>query len=854
MKYLFVLFFFLLSQLNSFAQVKLPVYPDSLFSTYYHQRWTLFQQLPNTTGDIIFLGNSITDGGEWSELFNDVKIKNRGISGDVTTGLMHRIEEIIERRPAKVFMLIGVNDLARNIPADTVVKNITLLAAYLLQQSPSTQVFIQSVLPVNDYYGLFSGHTSKRKEILQVNQSLKEQAEIFHYAYVDLYSAFVNKDGKLRKELTNDGLHLKGEGYMLWKHLVYPYVYGLQQEVSLIPQPRKTTFTNAYFPLYKPGQITVKDDSLMHEAGLLQKELMKKGLNYSVSSGNSKNNLYNIELKIGTIDEGQRNDEAYQLEVDSNKVLIIASTSHGIFNGIQTLLQLARDGVMIDGCRINDWPAFAWRGYMIDVGRNYMSMDLLKQQIDVMASYKFNVFHFHPTEDIAWRIQSKLYPQLNAPETMLRNKGMYYTEGEIKELIQYCRDRHITFVPEIDMPGHSAAFRRAMKTDMQSDSGMVMVKNILREFCSTYDVPFIHIGADEVKITNNKFIPEMTALLEDLGKKVIGWEPGGNFSPGTIRQLWMDDNGRTTGGNKIRFIDSRHLYLNHMDPLETVVTIFNRKIGNKEQGDASMLGGTICMWHDRAVAKEEDVLKMNAVYPGMLAFAERSWNGGGVEGWVANVSDGNEKSFQQFELRLLDHKQQYFSTKPFPYVQQANLKWELYGPYRNYGEVSRKFEPETGSARELEPAKEVTGGTVVLRHWWAPLIKGALESPDDSTTWYAHSRIWSDRDTTGYFWIGFNNISRSPATDSPPVGAWDNKGSEVWVNGKKLKAPDWKRGGQQGNSEIPLIDEGYEFRDPTAIALKKGWNDVLIKAPIGSFRGKDWQNPVKWEFTFIRVN
>ena len=120
--------------------------------------------------------------------------------------------------------------------------------------------------------------------------------------------------------------------------------------------------------------------------------------------------------------------------------------------------------------------------------------------------------------------------------------------------------------------------------------------------------------ADEVKITNNKFIPEMTALLEDLGKKVIGWEPGGNFSPGTIRQLWMDDNGRTTGGNKIRFIDSRHLYLNHMDPLETVVTIFNRKIGNKEQGDASMLGGTICMWHDRAVAKDECRLPWNACF------------------------------------------------------------------------------------------------------------------------------------------------------------------------------------------------------------------------------------------------
>ena len=108
-------------------------------------------------------------------------------------------------------------------------------------------------------------------------------------------------------------------------------------------------------------------------------------------------------------------------------------------------------------------------------------MPLLKQQIDVMAMYKLNIFHFHPTEDIAWRIAIKKYPQLTAPEHMQRNKGMYYTEAEIKELIAYCKERYITFVPEIDMPGHSAAFKRAMKVDMQSDSGMVYVKNILKE-------------------------------------------------------------------------------------------------------------------------------------------------------------------------------------------------------------------------------------------------------------------------------------------------------------------------------------------------------------------------------------
>jgi hypothetical protein len=103
------------------------------------------------------------------------------------------------------------------------------------------------------------------------------------------------------------------------------------------------------------------------------------------------------------------------------------------------------------------------------------------------------------------------------------------------------------------------------------------------------------------------------------------------------------------------------------------------------------------------------------------------------------------------------------------------------------------------------------------------------------------------------FGLGFNNISRSPATDSPPPDAWDNKNSEVWVNGKLIVPPKWKHAGMKGNSEWPLTDEGYEYRKPTKIYLQKGWNHILIKAPIASFKGKDWQNPVKWMFTFVEL-
>jgi hypothetical protein len=431
---------------------------------------------------------------------------------------------------------------------------------------------------------------------------------------------------------------------------------------------------------------------------------------------------------------------------------------------------------------------------------------------------------------------------------------MYYTEQDMKALIAYCKERHIVFVPEIDMPGHSAAFRRAMKTDMQSDSGIMYVKNIVKEFCETYDVPYIHIGADEVKITNQRFVPEITQYIENMGKKVIGWQPGGNFTNSTWRQLWMDDNAHTASLNSTQVIDSRHLYLNHMDPLEAVVTLFNRKIGDKNKADASLRGATLCVWHDRTARDERDILTMNPVYPGMLAFSERVWNGGGISGWVSNISDGNENDFKVFEDQLLDHKKVYFKDKPFPYVPQSHLNWKLMGPYDNKGDISQIFSPEKESKSYSVATDSVTGGTVVMRHWWAPKIKGAIENPMENTTWYAATRIWSDEDSEKDFWIGFNNLSRSPATDSPPAGAWDNKGSKLWVSGNLIDPPIWNRPSQKGNSEIPLTDEGYEYRPPTKVALNKGWNNVLIKLPVTTFKGRDWQNPVKWMFTFVPVN
>lgn len=840
-----------LVSISAKAQVKLPLLNDSLFSTYYQQRASHFKLTPVKQGDIVFIGNSITDGAEWAELFNDITIKNRGISGNITAGILHRINDIVKQKPGKIFLMIGINDLAKGIGTDSIIKNILLAADWVKQESPSTQIFIQSILPVSDVPKKFIEHTNKGDSILKVNSRLKKEAEKHHYTYVDLYSSFCNKQGKLDIKYSNDGLHLLGEGYVLWKHLVFPYIYAVQEKPSIIPLPQKLTWQNGYFPLYLASSIIMNDVALTKEAQILKEMIAAKGHQPEIRD-KAKDNELIIELRLEKNRPIIASPESYNLTVSENKVLILAGTVQGVFYGIQTFRQLMRDGNMIDACEITDQPAFSWRGYMIDVGRNYMSMKLLKEQIDVMSMYKLNVFHFHPTEDIAWRIAIKQYPQLTAPEHMLRNKGMYYSEAEIKELVAYCKERYINFVPEIDMPGHSAAFKRAMKTDMQTDTGLLIVKNILKEFCETYDAPYIHIGADEVKITNKNFIPEVTAYIESFGKKVIGWQPGGNFSNTTIRQLWMEGNAHLNSNSGIRYIDSKHLYLNHMDPLEAVVTIFNRKLCEKEKGDSLAIGATLCMWHDRAVAREEDIFTMNPVYPGMLAFAEKTWQGGGRSGWIANMDDGDVKKFTDFENRLLENKILNFKSKPFAYVKQSNISWNLYGPYYNESDVTKTFEAETASWQQskIQPVKQITGGTVVLKHWWAPKVKGVLDNPEENTTWYATTTIWSDEEITKDFWIGFNNFSRSYITDSPPQDGWDNKGSAVWVNGELISPPVWKRPEQKGNSEIPLIDEGYEYRTPTKIQLQKGFNTVLLKIPVGSLKGKDSQNPVKWMFTF----
>lgn len=194
---------------------------DSSFRFYYYdQKLSMFEQMPTPKKAIVWLGDSITDGGEWSELFPEYNTMNRGISSDNTFGVLSRLYEVVKRKPWKIFLLIGINDIARGVPDEVVLRNYSRIVDSIQQQSPSTKLYVQSLLPTNNSFIQFKNHQNKTEHVLKVNEGLKKLCVEKKIIYINLYDAFLNADGKLNEKYTNDGLHLTGEGYRHWKQLL----------------------------------------------------------------------------------------------------------------------------------------------------------------------------------------------------------------------------------------------------------------------------------------------------------------------------------------------------------------------------------------------------------------------------------------------------------------------------------------------------------------------------------------------------------------------------------------------------------------------------------------------------------
>ena len=569
-----------------------------------------------------------------------------------------------------------------------------------------------------------------------------------------------------------------------------------------------------------------------------------------------------VEVRyVADIPGVERNQsEAYRIRINKFRVLIEAETDQGIWNAKQTLSQLY-DGDTLPLGTITDWPSFRIRGYMLDAGRTYMSLDELKRAVDILSRFKINVFHWHLTENQAWRLESRAFPQLNEAESMTRQRGRFYTLEEARELDAYCRERHVTLIPEIDMPGHSAAFERAIGFPMQSPEGKGALKELLQEACSVFSGPWFHIGTDEVQFTDSSFVPEMVAFVRSIGKKVISWNPGWQYAPGEIdmTQLWSY---RGQAQEGIPAIDCRLHYINHYYPFADVVGLYTSTVCGQKEGSRDIAGSIVALWNDRYVGDDRQILLQNGFYPAAIALAARCWQGGGYQYFddfgVALPPDPSHPAtadYLDFERRMLYHVRESLpADTPFGPMVPAEL-WSVSEVFDNEGDLNRSFAPEEALASadpqaflSALPSTQAYGPGVLLRHYWGPgTVAGVLKDPRPDATVYAWRSIWSETDRECALLFGTQDYSRSERDPSPPQGQWDHRGSRLWLNGGEILPPQWQGDTAPIGWETPLGNENALGREPVRVSLRAGWNYLLVKLPVGAFSTPETRL-VKWGF------
>lgn len=559
-------------------------------------------------------------------------------------------------------------------------------------------------------------------------------------------------------------------------------------------------------------------------------------------------------------------DEAYRLTVGNDTIHIEAPTETGVIRAVQTLAQMAEgwDGEnRLEACTVTDWPAFKLRGWMHDVGRSFISVEEVKREIRLLGRFKVNTFHWHLTENQAWRFEVKAFPQLTASSSMTRFAGKYYRQEDCREVVRLASEYGIAVIPEIDMPGHSKAFERAMGHSMQTDQGVSELKQILDEVCEVFsDAPYIHIGADEQKITYPDFLRTITDYIHQKGKRVVVWNPISGVTITTqtgadMTQMWSTA-GKAISG--LPNIDCRYNYVNHFDVFADLVGIYKSNVYYAKQGSSDVAGEITAIWNDRYVEDERSIIQQNNFYANVLASMERAWKGGGrryIEaGGTTLPNIGSEyEEFADWERRFLFHKSHSLKDEPIAYVRQTNVRWQITEAFPNGGSSTTKFPPETEGLKDtylyngqLYTTGRATGAGIYLRHTWGTTVPGYYTSPQLNTTAYAWTYVYSPVAQEAGALIEFQNYGRSENDKAPENGKWDRKGSRLWLNDVEIKAPTWTNAGKTINSEVPLKNENFTARDPVKIQLQEGWNKVFLKLPYVSADGVRLN---KWMFTFV---
>ena len=566
--------------------------------------------------------------------------------------------------------------------------------------------------------------------------------------------------------------------------------------------------------------------------------------------------------------------EGYELSVSGKKVQVSAATEAGFFYGLQTLRQLVAGGKLPE-CTIRDWPAFDVRGFMLDCGRNFQSIESLKRQLDLAARLKVNYFHWHITDHPAWHLECRKYPALNAPEHRTRDPHDTYTYDQVRELIAYAKARHITIIPELDMPGHSAFFKRAFGFEMHSEEGMQVLEELLDEFCaevSAEDCPIIHIGADEVRIPNaHQFVERMSRKLISLKRTPMQWGGPRDLPVGkdSICQRWGEGGDMVARSLKpetvqCRSIDSTPGYTNLFDPAMLVRRWFFMRPCGVAKGDEKKMGVLICTWPDIRVEDKSGIPLQSAQWPGMCAMAERAWVGGAADG-DAFPTDMPEprteaaRAFALFEKRVEGMRNTVFKGEHFPYWTEKALKWTLTEPVSADAVEASRSKALSAGMKGLS-TRTVYGANLYFRTKPNIGCLGFFPNAKPGVCVWAATELRVDEDGEYPFMIGFDSPARSSRRCSgvPAAGEWSQCGTRIWLNGVEIKNPQVYRLAGKNRfpkdtwtspaNELPLShEELWWAREPTMLPLKKGKNTIVIEQPyVGEFQS--------WGISLIPLN
>jgi hexosaminidase len=364
-------------------------------------------------------------------------------------------------------------------------------------------------------------------------------------------------------------------------------------------------------------------------------------------------------------------DESYRLLVNSTGAHLTAATPTGVIRGLETLLQLAgpdEHGMRFPAVSIEDRPRFPWRGLMLDVSRHWMPLPVVLRNLDAMAAVKLNVFHWHLSDDQGFRVESKLFPELQRKGS----DGHFYTQAEIRLAVDYARDRGIRVIPEFDVPGHTTSWFAAYPElasaelpysiertwgifkptmDPSRESTFTFLNNLFGEMTALFPDPVFHIGGDEVDDTQWKssgsirdfeithgikdshalqsyFNTRLQAILKAHGKTLMGWdevlEPG--LEPGAIIQSWRGPASLAEAAKKGYFaVLSAGYYLDHLLPAAkhyAVDPLAAETAALTPLESSRILGGEACMWDEYATDETVD----SRIWPRMAAIAERFWS------------------------------------------------------------------------------------------------------------------------------------------------------------------------------------------------------------------------------------